>query len=86
MTKQELNRDIKKLAAEIYRMSFEDLVPYFKYIEDVAKPEFIRLFKADDEFKNVTLSSLKIMLRLNVKHRFVPFHTFGLNIKLQNEI
>jgi hypothetical protein len=80
MTAKELNRDIKRLGAEIYRMSFEDQTKYFEYLEKVAKPEFTRLYLADGSFEYMNLSSVKIMLRLNVAHRFYPLHLFGINI------
>jgi hypothetical protein len=80
MTQRELNRDIKRLGAEIYRMSFQDQNEYFKYLENVAKPEFIRLYHADGSFEFMNLSSIKIMLRLNVAHKFIALHQFGLNI------
>tara|TARA_R110000772_G_scaffold46279_2_gene105684 strand:+ start:551 stop:811 length:261 start_codon:yes stop_codon:yes gene_type:complete len=81
MTKAELNRDIKRLGAEIYRMSFEDSDKYFEYKDTTARKEFERLFWADKEFEYMNLNSIKLMLRLNVAHRFIPFHQFGLMIK-----
>lgn len=80
MTSKELNRDIKRLGAELYRMSFEDSKVYWAYIENAAKKEFMRLFYADTAFEFMNLNSVKLMLRLNIKHRFVPLHTFGLSI------
>lgn len=85
MTPKELNRDIKRLAAEIYRMSFESNGDYFKYIEREAKEEFTRLFYADQAFEYMSHASMKIMLRLNVKHRYIQFHQFGLLIEI-NEL
>jgi len=80
MTKKELNRDIKRLGSEIYRMSFEDQNKWFEYLEKVAKPEFIRLYYADGSFEYMNLNSVKIMLALNSKYKFIPLHQFGLNI------
>ncbi len=82
MTKQELNRDIKRLSSEIYRLSFGDNTDYFSYIENEGKKEFTRLYYANKDFSGLNLQSIKIMLRLNVKHRFIPFHQFGLFIEL----
>lgn len=82
MTPKELNRDIKKLASEIYRRSFEDQTAYFKYVEGPAKEEFKRLFYADQKFEYMNLQSMRTMLRLNVRHRFIPFHQFGLQIEI----
>jgi len=82
MTKQELNRDIKKLNSEIYRMSFEDRNEYLNYIDTTARKEFNRLYLADKTFEYMNRDSILIMLRLNLKHLFTPLHTFGLFIKI----
>ena len=81
MTKQELNKDIKRLGAEIYRMSFEDQDKYFEYLDKEARKEFTRLFHADQGFEYMNLNSVKLMLRLNLKYRFVALNAFGLMIK-----
>lgn len=83
MTIKELNRDIKRLARNISKKSTEpsnDL--YFKYISGEAKKEFMRLYGADQDFTAMNRDSILIMLRLNIAHRFVPLHTFGLLIEL----
>ena len=84
MTKNELNRDIKRLKSEIYRMSFESLETYLKYIETDAKKEFTRLYYADQQFEYINRTSVLIMLRLNLSHRFIPLHLFGNGIELNN--
>ena len=86
MTKQELNRDIKRLAKELYGARFlkgdED---YHNYIENIAKPEFMRLYSADVTFEYMNLNSVKLMLRLNIKHQFMALHVFGQMIN-ENEL
>ena len=82
MTPKELNRDIKRLNSELYRMSFEDNAAYFKYVDQDARKEFTRLYYADDKMQYLNAQSIKIMFRLNLKHRFFALHTFGLNIEL----
>ena len=86
MTKQELNRDIKRLANEIYRMSFEPQKEYFEYLDKIASKEFKRLYCADSSMEYMNLLSVKIMLRLNVSHKFIPLHNFGLHIELSKLI
>lgn len=86
MTKQELNRDIKRLANEVYRMSFEPQEKYFEYLEKTASKEFRRLYNSDSNFEYMNLLSVKIMLRLNVSHKFIPLHNFGLHIELSKLI
>lgn len=84
MTKQELNRDIKRLNSEIYRMSFKDQREYLNYIDITAKMEFNRLYMADKTFEYMNKESIVIMLKLNLRHRFVPLHTFGIDININN--
>lgn len=74
MTKQELNRDVKRLANKHTNMNEADL-----------NKEFKRLYYADSNFEYMNLNSLKMMLRLNLRYRFVPLHQFGLMINLPNE-
>lgn len=90
MTPQQLNKDIKalnKLVANITLQSNrtpDSNGTYYKRIDAEVKPEFIRLFHADREFKYMDRTSILIMLRLNVKLRIVAFHSFGLNIDETN--
>ena len=74
MTTKELNRDIKRLS-KIERYIDGNINPVFE-------SEYLRLYGADKEFAYMNLTSVKIMLRLNVCHRLVPFHRFGLHIGL----
>lgn len=80
MTKQELNRDIKRLYNNIEKAKNTPL--FFEYIEKQAKKEFTRLLYASDDFSALSKKSVLILYRLNLRHRFIPLHTFGLNIKL----
>lgn len=82
MTPRELNNAVKILNSELYRMSFGDLDEYIKYRDNEAKKEFIRLYHADETMESLTKRSILIMFRLNLKHRFIAFHLFGINIKL----
>lgn len=87
MTTKELNAAIRKLNTYIkgIRQAAEmmkDNTAYFRDIDKVAKPEFIRLLNADNSFKSLTAESIRILLRLNLSHRFVAFHTFGLYIEI----
>lgn len=82
MTKQELNRDIKRLNNSIKKLENKDNKVYFEFIENEAKKEFKRLYHADSEFKYANKQSILIMLRLNVRHRFILFHQFGLMIEI----
>lgn len=83
MTAAQLNRDIKKLANEFYRLSFENADDQYDFIEGKGKKEFMRLYNADENFEYMNLQSVKLMLRLNLRHRFVALHNFGLKISLK---
>lgn len=74
MTKQELNRDVKRLANKHIEMQEQDVIKEFK-----------RLYYADSNFEYMNLNSLKMMLRLNLRYRVIALHIFGININLPNE-
>ena len=83
MTTKELNRDIKKLKRSVDKMKTSEHTndQWFEFIEKQIKPEFIRLYNADNTMKALNADSLRIMLRLNVRFRFINFHSFGLMIE-----
>lgn len=74
MTKQELNRDIKRL----WKESLKPMTPY-----EATQKEYKRLFYADRGLEYMNKESIKIMLVLNSQYRFIPLHTFSLNISLK---
>lgn len=77
MTKQELNRDCKrllKLAIENSR-NLES--------EGQIRSEIQRLYCADREFRALNRQSILILLRLNLRYRAIPLHNFGLFIELK---
>lgn len=78
MTKQELNRDIKRLLNTVANIAKDE--HYHDNIEKTVKPEFMRLYLADRDFTYMNLQSIKIMLRLNLRYRFEALHHFGLQI------
>lgn len=86
MTTRELNRDIKRLNAAIKAMpsgpSDQHKETYYKFIADYAKKEFTRLYFAADDFKVLSKESILILIRLNLRHRFIAFHQFGNKIEI----
>lgn len=82
MTARELNRDIKRLNADIKKNKSGNMDAYFKYIGGPAKQEFIRLYYADTSMKSLSKESVLILLRLNLSHRFIPLHIFGLHTEI----
>ena len=84
MTKQELNRDIKRLWN--LHISLNSLEPeqYYKEVEERVKPEFKRLYGVDREFKYLNKQSIIILMSINLTHRFVELHSFGLMAVVNN--
>lgn len=81
MTKNELNRDIKKLKSEFYRIGFWDL-EYQEQQKPALIKEFKRLYDADRNFEYMNKDSILTMLRLNLTYRIIDLHLFGINIDL----
>lgn len=81
MTKQELNRDVKRLTKKVNSINLhgED---YYNLIEKEIKPEISRLYNADRTLKSLNADSLRALLRMNLKYRAMPLHIFGLFIEL----
>jgi nitrate/nitrite-specific signal transduction histidine kinase len=77
MNAKELNRDIKRLYTSIEKADMQK-TEVFKQHEK----EFHRLYFADRELEYWNLQSFKIMLRLNLRYRFIALHAFGLHIEL----
>ena len=89
MTKQELNRDIKRLYKAFLKRKSGDTSNWtakdwqnYEQQEDELKKEFSRLYYADKEMKYITLENLKIMIVLNNSLRVIALHSFGNYIKL----
>lgn len=91
MTKQELNRDVKRLARQLVKL--RDDVRYTKkqdddwydFLEIYGKVEFLRLYCADTSLEMLTASNIRRMIRMNQIFQAVPYHQFGWSITL-NEI
>lgn len=84
MTPQKLNSDIKKLysaiTANLTSMTNEQ---FFEWRDNVAKPEFLRLYGADSNFLYINTKSIRILISLNLTHRFIALHSFGANINVK---
>jgi hypothetical protein len=74
MTKQELNRDIRRL-----KKVFNDMEP--KDETDIQR-EFNRLYWADKKFEYMTRANILFMFAINRRYQFLPSHKFGLYIEL----
>ena len=86
MTKQELNRDIKRLFNKAQNaLSNQTNDEYHKLTSgrdsEVGK-EFKRLLYADKEFKYMNKQSVCMMLRMNVRYVYEPLHLFGIHIEI----
>lgn len=82
MTTKELNNKIRKLYNEVSKLQSEqtNLDVFFSIIDTEIKPKYTTLYYADDSFKSLTKESILILIKLNLRYRFIPFHQFGLNI------
>lgn len=88
MTNSELNRDVKRLknlinkTSEKMCMGTNDNTPYFDWLNTFVLKEFKRLYYADDKFEAMNKANILFMLRLNLRHRFIALHQFGINIDI----
>lgn len=83
MTKQELNRDVKRLYNKYKANSGGEATnDYYKWLDETIKPELKRVYYADDNFEYLTADNIKRIIRLNLSLRVIPFHQFGANINL----
>ena len=81
MTASELNRDVKRLwVACQAAKGMHDLDKYFKWVEDYVKPEISRLYHADNTLKSLNADNVRRLLRLNLSHKAIALHHFGLHI------
>jgi len=78
MTKQELNRDVKRLWNNHLKCDNYD------QIEKTVIPEFKRLYGADKDFKYLNRDNILRIMVLNRKYNIIPFHRFGLMIDENN--
>jgi hypothetical protein len=81
----QLNKDVKNLVASISKCSKENelnLDRYFDFLNTVAKVEFERIYNEDRTFTLLNKNNVLNMFRLNIKHRFLPFHSFGIHIDI----
>lgn len=79
---KELNKRVENLSKEIYRKGFEDIDSYFKYLETTATKEFTDIYSNDTKFVYLSKDNVLRMFRMNLKHRFVPMHSFGILIDI----
>lgn len=79
MTKQELNRDAKRLIKVVKSGDYRDSNLDVK--EEVVK-EFKRIYLADQEFTCLRPDLALKMVKINLSLRVFPLHTFGLRIEL----
>ena len=81
MTTKELNRDIKRLGNKVSKCNLKG-DDFFDFIENEVKLEFKRLYWADTKCEYMNFASLRVMMILNRKHRFIAFHTFFIYAEL----
>ena len=79
MTKQELNRDVKRL--RIYYLNNKNNT-ICKLNYEYLTSEFKRLYYADKNFEYLNKKNVLFMFRFNLMHRIIPLHLFGIQIDI----
>ena len=84
MTPQEYNRDVKRLRKMVDGLATSTLREdaMWEYIDKNIKSEWVRLYNADNTFQYANKNSVLTLLRINLRFRFIPLHSFGLFITL----
>tara|TARA_R110000803_G_scaffold78075_3_gene143140 strand:- start:15633 stop:15881 length:249 start_codon:yes stop_codon:yes gene_type:complete len=77
MTKQELNRDVKRLYKRWFSLYG---VAKTTATEENTKREFKRLYHADSSFESLNRENILRMLKMNNSMRVIVLHQFGLMI------
>ena len=82
MTKQELNRDIKRLRRKYLKLTYDDSWFHCQDIANKIEPEFKRLYRADSNAEYMNQASFRFMYRVNLIHKFVPLHMFMIQMDI----
>ena len=82
MTKQELNRDIKRLRRKYLKLTYDDSWFHHQDITNKIEPEFKRLYRADSNAEYMNQASFRFMYRVNLIHKFVPLHMFMIQMDI----
>ncbi len=77
MTPRELNQDVKRLVKHVKKLERANELDDGKVVTEI-----LRLYRADDTFEYMSKDSVLKLLRLNLRFRAVPLHTFGVRIEL----
>lgn len=85
MTKNELNRDVKRLYKQWndFRV-FSNTNEYKEWMDKVFKHEYRRLYMADTTLKYITKDNLLRMVKMNQHSQVIPPENFGLFIEIEN--
>ena len=71
-------------AIQVSKSEIESLEKTIEFRNQFLKDEFTTLYHADKKFEYMNIKSIKIMLRLNLRYRFIPLHNFGSAISLND--
>ena len=88
MTKQEINRDIKRLYKRFntgpYDVTDWNAEQWRAHEQEKQEEneEFKRLYKADTTLKSMNRKSILMLYRINQARRIIQFHIFGINAKI----
>jgi len=79
---KDLNESCTTLLKKYLEVQNLGSLEYFKKVDEIIKPEWLRIYTEDMELKSINSKSIKILLRLNLSHKFVPLYLFGLFIDI----
>jgi hypothetical protein len=80
-----LNKRIRTLKNDLLELKQGKVIKYYEFLDHVAPKEFKTLYYADSEFLRMSRSSIRIMVKLNLQHKFIPHHLFGIEIDLEKQ-
>jgi len=84
---KQLNDDIKSFYDDCeYHVNNDEPDDFIDWLESSAKNRFLKLYLKDDLFLYISRESILILLKLNLKYRFLSLHNFGNRIDLKRII
>jgi hypothetical protein len=82
MTNQEYNRDVKRLGKAVNKLGGSSDTEYWRKVEEEIKKEWTRLYNVDHKFEIATKNTVLTLMRINLRFRFIPLHSFGIMVEI----
>lgn len=84
MTPKQLNSRIKKFGKRYLTELKKPADEFFNWLNTEGTEEFNTLCGADQEMKYINKQSILILMRINMRHRLMPFHRFGMMVNVED--